>query len=90
MLLFLLLLEFLVVVATMATMEATMRRVVKREMRSFFLLPEFEIPARDCFILFMIGLKENVLKRRRWRRRRERCGEERKGKDKLFILFDLE
>lgn len=50
MLLFLLLLEFLVD-ATMATMEDTMRRVVKREMRSFFLLPEFEIPARDCFIL---------------------------------------
>ena len=65
MLLFLLLLEFLVVDATMATMEATMRRVVKREMRSFFLLPEFEIPARNCFILFMIGLREDVFKRRR-------------------------
>jgi hypothetical protein len=37
---------------------------VKREMKSFFLLPEFEIPARDCFILFIILVKEMCWKKK--------------------------
>lgn len=84
----LVLFEFLVVVvvAIMATMAVIMRTVVKRVRMSFLLLllllpPEFEILARNCFILFMIGLEK-----KRWKVERQCVVKKGRGRTIIYIV----